>query len=362
MKGQVDAQRGRHARRLVPGPQLGQRRAHAHDGGQRDVPALLHRRRVDGLGQSGYAVLHSLSVRPDGQDGHVGHEPGRHQGRHHGRRRQRRAHRQHELRADRAAGQHELRHDRPERDRRGADRDAPDGGRRGEVDRLLLLSAPRPRRRRHPQDARARGQRHARLRVPAGGADLLRLLVHLDPRQSHVLRRARRPARRASSSTRGRRSRATWPTTSRTTTSTRRRRARRSSRTWSGRRCRITASRSEAGSGARAPRSAGRRRAEAGLRHDRLEQLDRIAGWVLEQDLLATDAGHDVVAEARSRSCELRDLRGQIIDLDRKPIPPAGCLPRPSGMGCPPPAPDWARSARAGGRPERALRTREPDA
>jgi hypothetical protein len=54
----------------------------------------------------------------------------------------------------------------------------------------------------------------------------------------------------------------------------------------------------EAGS-QRGPETVARRSGagESGLRHGRFEQFDRIAGRVVDQDLLAADAGNDVVAE-----------------------------------------------------------------
>src|ERR1700726_2385245 len=62
-------------------------------------------------------------------------------------------------------------------------------------------------------------------------------------------------------------------------------------------------------------------RGEPGLLNGRLEKFDRIAGGVLDQDLLAADTGDDVVAEM----CALRaEPAGQFLevgDLEAEPVP-----------------------------------------
>jgi hypothetical protein len=45
-----------------------------------------------------------------------------------------------------------------------------------------------------------------------------------------------------------------------------------------------------------------------------LEQLDRVAGWILQQDLLAAVAGHDLVAELPAGGLESRDRVWKGID------------------------------------------------
>ena len=59
----------------------------------------------------------------------------------------------------------------------------------------------------------------------------------------------------------------------------------------------------------------------------RLEQFDRIAGRVVEQDLRAAHSGHDVVAEHRPRRTQAPDFGRQIRDLDLDAVPAAGLRP-----------------------------------
>jgi hypothetical protein len=54
-----------------------------------------------------------------------------------------------------------------------------------------------------------------------------------------------------------------------------------------------------------------------------LEQLNRVTGWILQQDLLAAIADHDLVAEASSRGFEPRNGCRQVLDLDADPVPAA---------------------------------------
>lgn len=65
-------------------------------------------------------------------------------------------------------------------------------------------------------------------------------------------------------------------------------------------------------------------RVEPSVSDSRLEQLDRVSGWVLDQDLLPTDACHDLVAKVRSGGTQGRNRRLKIIDLYGESIPPAG--------------------------------------
>src|SRR5947209_941681 len=63
--------------------------------------------------------------------------------------------------------------------------------------------------------------------------------------------------------------------------------------------------------------------AEASLGPDRLEELNGIAAWVLNQDRLAAGAGDDLVAEPDSGLPQLVDGRAEIGDFEGEPIPAA---------------------------------------
>src|SRR5689334_6794232 len=71
------------------------------------------------------------------------------------------------------------------------------------------------------------------------------------------------------------------------------------------------------------PVGSGRPR-QPGLGPGRLEQLHRVAGRVLQQDLLAAHAGDDLVAETGTVLPQLRHRGRQIGDLDREAVPAAG--------------------------------------
>ncbi len=66
-----------------------------------------------------------------------------------------------------------------------------------------------------------------------------------------------------------------------------------------------------------------------------LEQLNGIAGRVVEQDLRAAGSGDDVVAEVHAGLAEAFDLGREVVDdeVDAVPSPGRGWLP--SGMGRP---------------------------
>src|SRR5207237_1221308 len=64
--------------------------------------------------------------------------------------------------------------------------------------------------------------------------------------------------------------------------------------------------------------------AETGLRSNRLEELDRIPGRVVDQDLSAADSRHDVIAEADAGSAQPFNGFGEIRDFDREPVPAPG--------------------------------------
>jgi hypothetical protein len=69
-----------------------------------------------------------------------------------------------------------------------------------------------------------------------------------------------------------------------------------------------------------------RSRSELRFRQRRLEELNRIAGGVVDNDLFSADAGDDVVPEMDASRTKLSDHRLEICDLNRKTIPTAGRL------------------------------------
>ncbi len=79
-----------------------------------------------------------------------------------------------------------------------------------------------------------------------------------------------------------------------------------------------------------------------------LEELDDVAGRVLEQDLLAAGSFHDVVAERRAGVAEPSDLGVDVVDDEVDPVPTsrAGLSRRPASDGLPSSS---ARRAAAGG-------------
>ena len=54
-----------------------------------------------------------------------------------------------------------------------------------------------------------------------------------------------------------------------------------------------------------------------------LEQLDRVAGWIFDQNLLPAIALHNLIAEADAGTLELRDRRREILDLQLDAVPAA---------------------------------------
>jgi hypothetical protein len=76
---------------------------------------------------------------------------------------------------------------------------------------------------------------------------------------------------------------------------------------------------------------------EGRFRQRWFEELDRVAGRVLEQDLLAAHAGDDVVAEEGAGCAQLFDkaARSDTSSENRFQPPGSGCVP--SGIACPPP-------------------------
>jgi len=67
-----------------------------------------------------------------------------------------------------------------------------------------------------------------------------------------------------------------------------------------------------------------------------LEQLDRVPRRILEQDLPASGAGHDLVAKADAGTLRARDLSGDLLDDEVDPVPAvAGSRFATSGIGLP---------------------------
>src|SRR5262245_12981310 len=62
------------------------------------------------------------------------------------------------------------------------------------------------------------------------------------------------------------------------------------------------------------------------------EQLDRVAGRVVEQDLPDGDAGGPVVAEADAGAAQGLDRRVEVGDLDQDAVPPSGRRQRAVGQ------------------------------
>src|SRR5262245_2081291 len=54
-----------------------------------------------------------------------------------------------------------------------------------------------------------------------------------------------------------------------------------------------------------------------------VRRAQRMARRVVEKDLLATEAGDNVVAEAGTRLLQRADLAGKVIDLELNPVPTA---------------------------------------
>src|SRR5262245_15269388 len=66
-----------------------------------------------------------------------------------------------------------------------------------------------------------------------------------------------------------------------------------------------------------------------------LEHLDRIAKWVLEQDLPNTHAAGLVIAEVDARPAQGLDRRVEVGDLDQDAVPAAGRGQRAVGQRVP---------------------------
>lgn len=55
----------------------------------------------------------------------------------------------------------------------------------------------------------------------------------------------------------------------------------------------------------------------------RLEELDRIPGWIVDEDLLAAGSGDNLVAERQPRGTEPFYLGGNVVDEQVDAVPPA---------------------------------------
>ena len=55
-----------------------------------------------------------------------------------------------------------------------------------------------------------------------------------------------------------------------------------------------------------------------------MEEFDRVAGRILEEDLGASGSVDHVVAERRARIAEPGDLRLEVIHLEHETVPPTG--------------------------------------
>src|SRR5579864_5719438 len=79
----------------------------------------------------------------------------------------------------------------------------------------------------------------------------------------------------------------------------------------------------------------GRRCSEPRFGDRRLEKLDRVARWIFHEDLLAADAGDDLVAEASSTLAQARDRCLEVVDLELEAVPPSWFRQRPVGHRLP---------------------------
>src|ERR1700735_515244 len=91
----------------------------------------------------------------------------------------------------------------------------------------------------------------------------------------------------------------------------------------------------------------GRGLGQPGLGPDRLEELDGVARRVVNDDLLAADAGDDLVAEPDAASSQFLDRGSEVSDLDAEAVPASRLLHPAVGH--------W-RAA-----PRRAVRAARPD-
>jgi hypothetical protein len=86
-----------------------------------------------------------------------------------------------------------------------------------------------------------------------------------------------------------------------------------------------------------------------------LEELDGVARRIFQKNLLATEAGNDLITKVDADALERGASRIQIIHFELNPVPPPGSGRRPSGIACA--APTVPRVAlRNGGDPSRGGR------
>jgi hypothetical protein len=64
-------------------------------------------------------------------------------------------------------------------------------------------------------------------------------------------------------------------------------------------------------------------RTQTRLRHYRLEEFNRVARGVFQENLLATDTGNDVVAEVGARLAQPLYGGGEVVNFEREAVPPA---------------------------------------
>jgi transposase len=80
------------------------------------------------------------------------------------------------------------------------------------------------------------------------------------------------------------------------------------------------------------------------LQPGRFNELDRIPGWVFEQDLLSAYSDHDVVAEIGAVVAQCLDRGVEIVDVELEPIPASRRLSLPARHVLPA---TWAPAGRA---------------
>jgi len=56
-----------------------------------------------------------------------------------------------------------------------------------------------------------------------------------------------------------------------------------------------------------------------------LKQFNQISRWIFQKNLIPSNAVHNLIPESRILLLQLRDGRFQILDLQLKPVPAAGC-------------------------------------
>src|SRR6266550_6049790 len=67
----------------------------------------------------------------------------------------------------------------------------------------------------------------------------------------------------------------------------------------------------------------------------RLEQLDRIARWIFQENLLAARPSHDIVPKLQTSSAQLFSFRGEVFDDEFDAVPSAWSWSGPVGHRTP---------------------------